>query len=290
MTVSVIIPTLGRARLASALRSVRMQGEDVEVLIVNDSGVPLDCGQLDPDVVIIETTGLQGAAAARNAGLEKASGDFIAFLDDDDEWLRDHLSDALKLLAERPDVDIYSCRSLVVDETGQGRIEPVELLQQGPIWRHLFGPGTWYARSRRLPTPTLVFRQRLAAHRHDVSLLRRQDTWWLLTAERDMGARLFQSAHIGVVVYADRVRHDRIDSFADHVSWAQRLDTIRPGCGASQVISRGRQAARAGEVASFPDFSRELHRLRDGRRRIPILWGQRLAAHGIRAKRRLQRQ
>lgn len=290
MSISVIIPTLGRERLASAVRSVLMQGEDVEILVINDSGAPLDRSGLGDSVIVIDTPGRQGAAAARNAGLERASGEFLAFLDDDDEWLRGHLADALRVFAERPDVDLYSCRSLVVDETGQGRIEPVELLQEGPIWRHLFGPGTWYARSRRLPTPTLVFRRRLAQHLHDVTLRRRQDTWWLLTVERDLAARLYQSSHIGVVVYADRIRHDLVDVSADHFAWAQRLDTIHPGCGASQVIGRGRQAARAGQVEAFPTLARELRQLPDGPKRLPVLVLQRFAAQGVRAKRLLQRR
>lgn len=288
MVVSVIIPTLGRASLAAAVSSVMMQGTPTEILVVNDSGGHLDRSSLPSDVVVFDTPGRCGAAAARNLGLERASGECIAFLDDDDEWLRGHLDDALHVLASRPDIDIYSCRSLVVDADGHGRIEPAELLQSGTIQDHFFGPGSWYARSRRLPTPTLVFRRRLTAHRHDESLRRREDTWWLLTAEREMGARLFQSPHIGVIVYVDRPRQMGIDESADHFRWAQRLDTIMPGSGATQVISRGRAAARSGSIETFPRLAAELRQLPKGGRRLPILALQGLAGASFRVKRHLR--
>lgn len=287
MVVSVIIPTLGRANLPAAVRSATTQGEPVEVIVVNDSGAPLDRDGLSDDVVVLDTAGRQGAAAARNLGLERASGDFIAFLDDDDEWLRGHLADALRVLDQRRDIDIYSCRSLVVDADGNGRLEPAELLQTGTIQNHFFGPQSWYARSRRLPTPTLVFRRRLAAHRHDESLRRRQDTWWLLTAERDMKARLHQSGHIGVVVYVDGPRQQGIDVSADHAAWVRRLDTIQPGSGAMQVVSRGRAAARAGDLRALTTLAHELRALPEGRKYLAVLGLQGVVAGGIAAKRRL---
>lgn len=290
MVVSVIIPTLGRQNLPFAVRSVTMQGHPVQILVVNDSGEPLDRTGLPDDVTVLDTTGRTGAAAARNLGLEQATGELVAFLDDDDEWLRGHLDDALRVLAQRPDIDIYSCRSLVVDEDGQGRIEPAELLQRNTIRDHLFGDDSWYARGRRLPTPTLVFRARLKTHRHDVELRHREDTWWLLTAERDHGATLYQSSHIGVVVYVDRRRQDAIAAGANHFAWAQRVDTVRPGSGAMQVISRGRTAARLGALEAFPVLAGELRQLPGGNRRLPVLAAQAAVAAGMKAKRSLRRQ
>lgn len=284
MVVSVIIPTVGRAGLESAVRSVLDQGVAAEILVVNDCGSPLDRSRLPADAFVLDTKGRQGSAAARNLGLDRATGDLIAFLDDDDEWLRGHLSDAIRVLEERPDVDIYSCRSLVLDASGRGRIEPVDLLQEGTVREHFFGQQTWYKRSRRIPTPTLVFRRRLSTHHQDVSLRRRQDTWWLLTVERDLGARLFQSDHIGVVVYVDRPRVERVRASADHLAWARRLDTIRPGSGAVQVISRGRDAARAGALKDFSGLADELRALPGGRKQLPVLALQAAAAAGIRAR------
>lgn len=282
MVVSVIIPTMARTQLAAAVSSVYKQDLPVEVLVVNDSGAPLERAGLPEEVRVLDTRGQVGAAAARNIGLEHASGEYIALLDDDDEWLRGHLADALHIFEQRPDIDIYSCRSLVIDANGRGRIEPVELLREGKIRDHLYGRSTWYSRSRRIPTPTLVFRRRLAVHPQDVTMRRRQDTWWLLTAERDFGAQLYQSAHIGVVVYVDRPRQDRIDATADHFAWAQRLESIQSGTGAAQVIVRARQAARAGAVDAFPQLAAELRGLGASRRHRTLLALHRIAARGIR--------
>lgn len=290
MVVSVIIPTLGRSNLVHAVRSVLMQNVPVQIIIVNDSGSPLSRQQLPDDVTVLDTSGRTGAANARNLALENVTGEFIAFLDDDDEWLRGHLDDAIRVLRERREVDIYSCRSLVVDEDGMGRLEPADLLQEGAIVEHLYGSGNWRKRSRRIITPTLVFRAHLAANRQDVSMRRRQDLWWLLTAERDLGARLYQSSHIGVVVYVDRPRQNTIDASADHFAWAQRLDEIQPGSGASQVISRARTATRAGAPEAFPSLLQELHRLPHGKRQIPVLVLHYAAATAVKVSRSFRRR
>jgi len=92
--VSVIIPHFSRpALLARALRSVDAQTyRPLEVIVVDDAS-PLDPEpgivalglQLDIRVIRLEKNA--GPSAARNAGLQAAAGDYVAFLDSDDEWL-----------------------------------------------------------------------------------------------------------------------------------------------------------------------------------------------------------
>ena len=97
--VSVIIPTYNRpARLASCLESLAQQGlpmEHFEVIVVDDGGRT----SLDPvvrpfqDRLNISLVKQQntGPAGARNTGVANASGEFIAFIDDDctpaKDWL-----------------------------------------------------------------------------------------------------------------------------------------------------------------------------------------------------------
>jgi len=94
--VSVVIPTYDRAaKVQTGIESVLAQTlSDLEVIVVDD-GSEDDTGK-----VLAETFGdriryyyqaNQGASAARNKGIAEARGEWIAFLDSDDEWERDKL-------------------------------------------------------------------------------------------------------------------------------------------------------------------------------------------------------
>ncbi len=95
--VSVIIPTYNRPELLRrAVRSVLNQSfEDFEVIIVDDAS-PIDIKSIvesfnDNRVKYIRHRTNLGAPVARNNGIKRARGKFIAFLDDDDEWLPERL-------------------------------------------------------------------------------------------------------------------------------------------------------------------------------------------------------
>ena len=97
ITCSVIIRTKDRPRhLRQALESVKNQSRQPdEVIVVNDGGEDvgsiLDAFQ-DLFIESIINEGSVGRAKAGNMGAEAASGDAIAFLDDDDQFLPDHLA------------------------------------------------------------------------------------------------------------------------------------------------------------------------------------------------------
>ena len=91
--VSVVIPTYNRAaRLLRAVGSALQQTHhDVEVVVVDDGSTDGTAARLserfgDDDRVRYVARANGGPAAARNTGLSVASGDFVAFLDSDDEW------------------------------------------------------------------------------------------------------------------------------------------------------------------------------------------------------------
>lgn len=95
--VSAVIPTRGRPALVlSAVRSaLRQTWRPLEVIVVIDGPDPDTAAHLatinDPRLRVITLPGNSGGCAARNAGVEAAQGEWIAFLDDDDEWFPDKI-------------------------------------------------------------------------------------------------------------------------------------------------------------------------------------------------------
>jgi glycosyltransferase involved in cell wall biosynthesis len=105
--VSVIIPTHNRAGLLPrAVRSVLDQSHPAEEIIVVDDGSTDHTERLlrseFPSVTYMRQEN-QGVAAARNQGIREARGEWLAFLDSDDEWLPRKLERQVEALREEPD-------------------------------------------------------------------------------------------------------------------------------------------------------------------------------------------
>lgn len=108
--ISVIIPVYNQAAfLADAVKSVLEQDyQSIEIVIVDD-------GSTDNSAQVAESfkenkvrcvsQSNQGAAAARNTGIQSASGELIAFLDADDYWLSGKLCRQIEFLQLNPEVD-----------------------------------------------------------------------------------------------------------------------------------------------------------------------------------------
>ena len=92
-TVSVIIPTWNRAiSLQRAVRSVLNQTYPVKEIFICDDGSTDDSRNVIMEMKESRITWLDCGrngrpAIPRNMGIQKSSGDWLAFLDDDDEWL-----------------------------------------------------------------------------------------------------------------------------------------------------------------------------------------------------------
>lgn len=104
--VSVVMPVYdAEATLARSLESVLAQSHpEVELLLVDDGSgdasreIIAAAAAVDRRVVPILLSRNGGVAAARNAGIEAATGDFVAFLDSDDWWSPDKLAVQLRLM------------------------------------------------------------------------------------------------------------------------------------------------------------------------------------------------
>jgi glycosyltransferase involved in cell wall biosynthesis len=127
MSVSVVIPTYNhRDYVVRTLESVFAQtAPAAEVIVVND-GSPDDTADVlrpfaaDGRIRYIEQKNA-GQAAARNRGFAEARGEFVAFLDDDDEWPADKLQWQADALRAAPDaVLVYGSFRLIRD----GRLQP----------------------------------------------------------------------------------------------------------------------------------------------------------------------
>lgn len=127
MVVSVIIPAYkARETIGSAIESVRQCGldaKDVEIVVSVDDGQRYD-GVIDEGCVLVDDGQVRtGPGPARNRGIERASGDYIAFLDADDRWEPGYLSTLLPLA--RRDGAAFS-RTRVCDKTGEVVVLPVD--------------------------------------------------------------------------------------------------------------------------------------------------------------------
>lgn len=99
--VSVVIPTYNRAEmLKRAIKSVLDQGYDNLEILVIDDGSTDDTGEVvrsfnDERIVFHPLQSNKGVSAARNEGIKLASGEYIAFLDSDDEYVAGKLDRCL---------------------------------------------------------------------------------------------------------------------------------------------------------------------------------------------------
>jgi glycosyltransferase involved in cell wall biosynthesis len=122
--VSVIIPTYNRrALLAESVQTVLAQTcADHELIVVDDGSTDrtdaMVAGVADPRVSLIALPHSGSPARARNAGIKRARGRYVAFLDSDDLWESSKLDDQLAALSERPLCRWCTTGVRIVDETG----------------------------------------------------------------------------------------------------------------------------------------------------------------------------
>ncbi|WP_433392762.1 glycosyltransferase family 2 protein [Micromonospora sp. KLBMP9576] len=115
-SVSAVVPTRDRPELLrAAVRAILDQDHPgpIEVVVVYDQSEPdLSLAGLSrPDrlVRVIRNERAPGLAGARNCGILAATGELVAFCDDDDEWLPGKLRAQVEALSARPDAEFVSC-------------------------------------------------------------------------------------------------------------------------------------------------------------------------------------
>lgn len=119
-TVAAIIPTHNRpALLVRALESVVRQSEKVDEIIVIDDAACDETqnviNSFNCNLIRYYRNPNNGASSSRNYGVSVANCDFVAFLDDDDEWAMDKIKLQKSLIAERG-LDVCFSRIQIVYE------------------------------------------------------------------------------------------------------------------------------------------------------------------------------
>ena len=116
LTFSVIIPVYNRAAvIARAVESVLAQSRPAdEIIVVDDGSVDETASFLNqylPQIKIIRQEN-GGVSAARKTGIRAATGEWIALLDSDDEWLPQKLELAMRYIQAHPDCKIFQTEEI----------------------------------------------------------------------------------------------------------------------------------------------------------------------------------
>lgn len=124
-TVSAVIPAYNREKtIRRCIDSVLQQTYEVSEIIVVDDGstdrtLEILANEYKEKVKVIKQPH-KGAQAARNAGIRAAEGEYIAFLDSDDEWTEKRIELQMQVLAEKPDAVV--CGNGYVVQNGRKKI------------------------------------------------------------------------------------------------------------------------------------------------------------------------
>lgn len=174
--VSVIVRTMGRPELARALDAIASQSHrPVEIVLVDAAERGIEMTQHSGVPVQVVRRGRLARARAANAGLEAAGGEWILFLDEDDEIERTHLEQLLAA-ARRANAAVAYSQTKLLDADGN-----FQRLLGGPFNRELL------LRSNYLAIHAVLFSRALVAagHRFDESLPIFEDwDFWLQLSAR----------------------------------------------------------------------------------------------------------
>jgi len=282
--VSVVIPTFGRAELLRrAVGSVLLQTEpDIEVIVVVDGDDPASVAVLqettDARLKYIIQPAKGGAAHARDTGVDASQADWIAFLDDDDEWLPTKLELQLAAVPQQPAM-ISTLSQVGVG--GAVRTKPQHPYDgRMPFDEWLFDRLSWFesggfVQSSSLMVPRSLFKQ---LRFKDTQL---HDDWeFVIRAVKQAGLELVTVKEPLVFHFFDQKRSSlqATLTWRHSLEWAQRMAPILTPRALSGFLLTvaARVAANAGDYSAVkPLFSYAMKNGRPTLRQIfafALLW------------------
>lgn len=215
---TIIIPVFNRQALCErALHSVVAQNvANTEVIVIDDYSqlaFTLPPSLSGHGIRVIRHEKNQGAAAARNTGIEAAQGEWLLFLDSDDYWLTDTLAPRLtmaqqKYAASRSGLTAFVA-GFVLENKSIGRHDTrLPRASDNPLD---FASGCWFS-----PGSTLLLRRDVFAKvgPYDTALARLEDLDWFLRFAL-AGGRLERWPHVAAMIeLGGKPRRDTLEQAA----------------------------------------------------------------------------
>jgi glycosyltransferase involved in cell wall biosynthesis len=266
--VSVVIPTRNRPLLVKrAVQSALAQTlKELEVIVVidgSDEVTPVELAKIDEQRLrVIELPVSQGAADARNVGVSESAGEWIAFLDDDDEWLPQKLEVQLQAAnCSNYAFPIVAC--CLIARTPKGEfIWPRRLpTPSEPLSEYLLARNSLFHGEGLIQTSVLFTKKDLLQNVPFTSGLQKHQDWdWLLRVSTWDGVGLEFVPEPLVIWYAEEQRK----SISGKNNWRYSLDWIQ----------KNRNLVTPRAYAAFIMTSVSMVAAREGDRKAfwPLLW------------------
>ncbi len=267
--VSVVIPTRNRSHLIlRAVRSALAQSlKLIEVIVVVDGPDVTTVRTLDQiddsRLRIVKLPVSMGGAAARNAGVNEARGTWIAFLDDDDEWLSQKLE--LQIAAAKGSdhaFPIVACRLIARTPKGEFMWPRRLLTRSEPLSEYLLARNTLFQGEGLIQTSMLLTKKYLLQKVPFRSDLQRHQEWdWLLHVSALEGVGFEFVPQPLAIWYAEEKRTSISgkNNWSYSLNWIQeRRHLVTPRAYAAFVMTVvSSLAAREGDRQAFWTLLRE---------------------------------
>lgn len=166
--VSIIIPTYNREKLLPrAIDSVKEQTyKKWELLLVDDGSTDNTKGLVenyikkDRRIKYLVNTRKKGPAGARNTGILAAKGDYIAFLDSDDEWMPEKLKIYLNYFEKNPEIDTFCSNDVMIkpeEEIERSNVYDPPAMSKEKIFEYVIKKGDFFAQTSSMMVKRKVF-------------------------------------------------------------------------------------------------------------------------------------
>ena len=270
--VSVVIPTCRRPDLVvRAVESVFQQTYSaLEIIVVidgPDDATRAALGKIaDPRLRVVGLAKSVGGSDARNTGVQHASGDWIAFLDDDDEWLPTKIKKQMALAAQASEPYPVIATQLIAKSPYGDFIWPRRFPSEGePVCEYLFNRRTFFTGEGQLQTSMLLTRKSLMQLVPFTSgLPKHQDIDWYVRVAQQPGAKFYFVPEPLVNLYVEENRQ----SISSRTDWRYSMNWVKES--RSRMTPRAyagfictivaTEACRQGQWRAVPELLREMFR------------------------------